>query len=243
MASAYSKRVLVLAGSGESPLIANALAAEGHVVISAWAEPARGVAPFTTRPEVTDLSSPARLADHVAARRIDAVVDASHCFDRPISEAAATLSLPHVQVVRPEWQPVAGDRWQLFDGLEDAVAVLNDDSRVLAATGRGSELAFASCHALVFLRQNTHHEQRSSLPNVRYLFGDPPFSMEGEAEQFRELALTHVLVRNTGGDAGYGKIAAARRLELDVLMLRRPAPPPGLYVPTVDAALDWVRGL
>ncbi len=224
-------------------MIANALAAEGHVVVSAWAEPARGIAPFAMPPEVTDLSSPARVADHVAAHRIDAVVDASHCFDTPVSEAAATLSLPRVQVVRPEWKPVAGDRWQLFDRLEDAVAVLDKDARVLAATGRGSEATFASCPALVFLRQNTPHQQKSSLPNIRYLFGDPPFSMEGEAEQFRELALTHLLVRNTGGDAGYGKIAAARRLELDVLMLRRPAPPPGLHVATFDAALDWVRKL
>ena len=212
-------------------------------MISAWAEPARGIAPFATPPEVTDLTSPARLTDYVAAHRIDAVVDASHCFDTLVSEAAATLSLPRAQVVRPEWKPVAADRWQLFDRLEDAVAVLHQDARVLAATGRGSEAAFASCPALVLLRQNTPHQQKSLLPNVCYLFGDPPFSMEAEAEQFRELALTHLLVRNTGGDAGYGKIAAARQLELDVLMLRRPLPPPGNHVPTVDAALDWVRKL
>ena len=49
-----------------------------------------------------------------------------------------------------------------------------------------------------------------------------------------------VVSRNAGGDATYAKIAAARDLGLPVVMLRRPAPPDGELVATVDAALAWL---
>jgi energy-coupling factor transporter ATP-binding protein EcfA2 len=37
-----------------------------------------------------------------------------------------------------------------------------------------------------------------------------------------------------------GKIIAARRLDLRVVMVRRPPPPPGPVVETVEAAVAWV---
>ena len=49
-----------------------------------------------------------------------------------------------------------------------------------------------------------------------------------------------LVTRASGGDATKGKIDAARALGLPVIMLRRPAPPPGNTAETIDAALDWL---
>jgi precorrin-6A/cobalt-precorrin-6A reductase len=49
-----------------------------------------------------------------------------------------------------------------------------------------------------------------------------------------------VIAKNSGGDAAYGKIAAARALGIEVILLHRPAPPDGPAVETVDAAMAWL---
>jgi precorrin-6A/cobalt-precorrin-6A reductase len=49
-----------------------------------------------------------------------------------------------------------------------------------------------------------------------------------------------VISKNSGGDATCGKIAAARTLGLDVIMLRRP---PEIDVPavdTIDGVIAWL---
>ena len=46
--------------------------------------------------------------------------------------------------------------------------------------------------------------------------------------------------KDSGGRAG-AKIDAARRLKLPVVLVERPAPPPGATVETVDAAIDWIE--
>ena len=49
-----------------------------------------------------------------------------------------------------------------------------------------------------------------------------------------------VIAKNSGGAATYGKIAAARALGIDVIILRRPPAPDGPAVATVDDAIVWL---
>jgi precorrin-6A/cobalt-precorrin-6A reductase len=49
-----------------------------------------------------------------------------------------------------------------------------------------------------------------------------------------------VIAKNSGGTATYGKIAAARALGIEVIMLRRPASSDAPAVETVDAAMAWL---
>ena len=48
-----------------------------------------------------------------------------------------------------------------------------------------------------------------------------------------------IVARNSGGDASYGKIAAARALHIPVIMIGRPALPEAQSVNTVAEALVW----
>jgi precorrin-6A/cobalt-precorrin-6A reductase len=49
-----------------------------------------------------------------------------------------------------------------------------------------------------------------------------------------------VIAKNSGGAATYGKIAAARTLGVDVIMVRRPLALDSRAVATVDEAMAWL---
>ena len=49
-----------------------------------------------------------------------------------------------------------------------------------------------------------------------------------------------LVARNSGGDAGYAKIVAARALGLPAVIIRRPVLPGAETVDTVDAAVAWI---
>ncbi len=59
----------------------------------------------------------------------------------------------------------------------------------------------------------------------------------------RSHAIDVLVSKNSGGDAAYAKIAAARALGLPVVMVQRPALPPGECRPDVASALEWLRAL
>jgi precorrin-6A/cobalt-precorrin-6A reductase len=49
-----------------------------------------------------------------------------------------------------------------------------------------------------------------------------------------------IVAKNSGGDASYGKLAAARVLHLPVVMLERSAMPDTASVETVEEAFAWL---
>jgi precorrin-6A/cobalt-precorrin-6A reductase len=80
-----------------------------------------------------------------------------------------------------------------------------------------------------------------ALPCVSYRVERGPFSETEDRALMRAHAIDTVIAKNSGGTASYGKVAAARALGIEVIMLRRPAPPEGPAVETVDemvACLD-----
>jgi precorrin-6A/cobalt-precorrin-6A reductase len=49
-----------------------------------------------------------------------------------------------------------------------------------------------------------------------------------------------VVAKNSGGAATYSKIAAARALGIEVVMIRRPQVPESTVVETVEEAVAWL---
>src|SRR5262249_2970118 len=78
------------------------------------------------------------------------------------------------------------------------------------------------------------------VPHARYLVARGPFEEGVE----RELLLAHgidaIVSKNSGGDATYGKIAAARALGIEVVMLRRPQLPAGPNGARLEGAVAWL---
>jgi precorrin-6A/cobalt-precorrin-6A reductase len=75
---------------------------------------------------------------------------------------------------------------------------------------------------------------------VSYVTGRGPFREADDRALMTAHAIEVVIAKNSGGAATYGKIAAARTLRIDVIMVRRPPAPAAPAVETVDDALAWL---
>jgi precorrin-6A/cobalt-precorrin-6A reductase len=67
-----------------------------------------------------------------------------------------------------------------------------------------------------------------------------PFSLEQEQQILQDYQIDAIVSKNSGGDATYAKIVAARALQIPVIMMQRPVMPPGSMVTNVEGAIAWV---
>jgi precorrin-6A/cobalt-precorrin-6A reductase len=67
-----------------------------------------------------------------------------------------------------------------------------------------------------------------------------PFSVDAERTLMEATRIELLVSRASGGPATEPKLIAARDLGLPVILIERPAPPPGETVDSVEAALGWL---
>ncbi|MEX0370943.1 MAG: precorrin-6A/cobalt-precorrin-6A reductase [Tateyamaria sp.] len=223
------KRVLILGGSAMTDAAARVLSDAGYAVSVYWS---RDRLPL----DVPDAQS---LRDGLD--QADALIDATHPFDAPLRGIAVSMApdVPRIRVGRAPWTPEPGDRWTEVATLPEAVAALPTGARVFAASGRDSAEVLAHHDGPVFLRQLHAHDDPAP-DGCTFVFGSGPFDTSAEAALFEKLGIDIVLARNTGGERGFPKIAAARRLGLPVLLLSQPTFGLADMVTNTDALLAWM---
>lgn len=238
-------KILVFAGAREAHGIVAGLLARGRSVIARVAEEERRFDPFPVPTRVGDLGDTAGLVAWITAQDVRCVIDASHGFDAStsgdVAQVCAILGLPCCRVLRPLWEPTPQDRWTSFATVRAAVDAVPPAARVFTNTGRGTLGDYTACRAALVIMRLTHPtSEPSPLPFLEFLSGTPPFSVRAEETLFRDLGITLLICRNVGGAASKSKLLAARRLGLDVSMVKRPAPAPGVpVVQDVAEALAW----
>jgi len=188
----------------------------------------------------------AGLADYLAREHVDVLIDATHPYAGGISAnawaAAQMSSVRFVAVHRPPWIAVAGDRWTEVENVRGAVRALGaTPRRVLVALGRNeiAPLVEAPQH-FYLIRSVDPVDPPLRLPHATYVTGRGPFVEADEIALMRTHRIEVVIAKNSGGGATYGKIAAARALGIEVIMLRRPPVPDAPSVATVDEAIAWL---
>jgi len=242
-------RLLLLAGTSEARRIAEGLAEmPGVAATASLAGATRAPRSLAVPTRVGGFGGEAGFRAALVEGRFDAVIDATHPFAQVMSDRAArvcaSLGLPCLHVLRPEWVAGPGDRWVEIGTEGEAARVIPPGARVFVATGRQTldRLANMGGRELI-VRQIDPPDGPFPFPNGRFLLGRAPFAVEEEVALFRDLRIDWLLVKNAGGAASRPKLDAARQLGLPVAMVRRPPPPEGRVVPDAEAALDWVRGL
>ena len=224
--------------------MAQALAGQG-VSYAAWvSEPPRGPEPLCPAPLLRRFADARAMQAAIAQGGFDAVLDASHSFDRRITHqgaaAAGALGLPCLRLERPAWTG-----WPAVPDAAAACARIGAGARVFSAAGWDSLRDFSGFKGdALLLRQTQRHDRPAPYPFVQLVFGDPPFSVHSETALFTQHRVDTLLCRNLGGAASAPKLEAAAALGLEVLLIDRPAVPAGLpRVERIEAALDWVAGL
>ena len=187
------------------------------------------------------------LAGYLAAgNKVDLLIDATHPYAARISanaaKAASLSGTPLVALRRPGWERQAGDRWTEVDSVEQAVASLgNMPRRAFLALGRQELLPFEQAPQHVYLVRSVDQvEPPLDLPRVTYLTARGPFREADERALLQASGIEVIVCKNSGGAASYGKIAAARALALEVVMIRRPVLPDVASFDSVDALADHV---
>jgi precorrin-6A/cobalt-precorrin-6A reductase len=234
------KRILLLSGTSEGPLLARALLDAGFQVRAT-----------VTRPEAKDnlfgpllglIDVEARgfteqsLTDYLARGEVDLVLDATHPFAVRITRIAQgiceSIRMPYVRYERPDWTPPGGTHFA--DSYAAAAAVLPSlGSRVMLTIGAKQLKHFAPLHdrltmyarilpSPVSLRQALE----SGCAEENLVRQRPPFSVEQNCELFRRYNVDVLVTKASGREGGViEKVTAARELAMNVLMIRRPSPP------------------
>ncbi|MBD2515211.1 cobalt-precorrin-6A reductase [Nostoc sp. FACHB-973] len=240
-------RVLILGGTGDAAELAAKLASmEGVEIITSLAGRTREPLVPLGDLRVGGFGGVAGLASYLEVMQIDLLIDATHPFATKISwnavDAATIVGVPHLMLIRPPWEKVSGDRWIEVDSVTAAAAALqNQAQRVFLTVGRQELAAFAHLKEIWFLMRMIDPPTPDALvPPGMLLCDRGPFTLNNEREILIHHNIDTIVSKNSGGDATYAKIIAARELEVKVVMVNRPATPPGDYVTDVDGALAWI---
>ncbi|WP_027486389.1 cobalt-precorrin-6A reductase [Allorhizobium undicola] len=224
---AARETVLILGGTAEAAALAARLAGEGGLrVITSLAGRTADPASLEGEVRTGGFGGVEGMIAYFEAEGITQVYDATHPFARTISahatEACARLRLPLMRLERPVWQQEPGDDWRPCQSLEAAVNALPSGATAFLALGRQHIDVFSRRSDCRFLLRMVD-APLAPLPFAKYelAIGKPSPDPDSEMALMQRHGITHLVCRNSGGAAGYGKIEAARRLAIPVLLINR----------------------
>ena len=175
---------------------------------------------------------------------ITAVVDATHPFAATMTahaaHACADLTLPHLVLARPAWDP--GHAIVVASDTEAADTVArNGYSRVFLTTGRSGLAPFTDSDAWFLIRVVTPPDPGLLPRRHEVLLSRGPYTYDDEYKILRDNRIEVLVTKNSGGELTAAKLDAADKLGVPVVMIARPPLPAGVRtVSTVDEAVDWV---
>jgi precorrin-6A/cobalt-precorrin-6A reductase len=241
------QRVLILGGTAEARQLAQELAGRGDLAVTlSLAGRTATPAPQGVPVRVGGFGGSKGLAQYLAAERINVLIDATHPYAATMSEGAARAAeLIDVRLLalrRPSWVAVEGDRWIEVADVQGAVAALGKKARhVFLALGRQELAPFRQAPQHHYLIRSVDPVSPPlAVPHATYVTARGPFREADDRALLRKHRINVIVCKNSGGPASYSKIAAARALGIDVVMITRPKLPDMPAVESVDAVLAWL---
>ena len=242
-------RVLILGGTSEGVALADKLSADPDFI------PITSLAGRTREPK--DVQGLLRqggfggvegLVKYLKLEKVFAVLDATHPFATQITKnaffACQIAKIPLARLTRKPWVAETGDDWDNVENIEQAVASIPVGSRVFVTTGRRElEPYFKRDDIWTLVRVIDMPAKKLELGTGKFIAGRGPFSVEDEVDLMRDYEVDLLVSKNSGGQSSYGKIIAARRLGLPVIMVRAPELNLGTVVCySLHEASDWLQG-
>jgi precorrin-6A/cobalt-precorrin-6A reductase len=239
-------RILILGGTTEARVLGERLAKRGLDVTLSLAGRTALPVPHVVPVRAGGFGGAAGLADYLIGNEIDALVDATHPYASVISanavEAAGKTGVAFITLLRLPWTAVAGDRWTEVSDVREAVRTIGAQPRhVFVALGRNDLVPFTQAPQHHYLIRSVDPvDPPLPLPHAVYITARGPFSEADDRALMTAHAINVVIAKNSGGAAAYGKIAAARALGIDIILVRRPSAPAAPAVETIDAVMEWL---
>ena len=226
---AESEKILILGGTKEAAELAAELTAAGHDVTTSLAGRTAEPEPVAGKVRIGGFSGNGKtgvegLADWLAENGFTRLIDATHPFAKRISanaEAAARLTgIAFERRTRTPWQKQPGDTWIETASLEEARDAIPANARILLALGSQHIEPFVTRSDVHFLiRMVDPPTEPLPFGSHELVLGKPSSEAAEEMALLQRHRITHIVCRNSGGSGAYGKIEAARKLGLPVIMI------------------------
>jgi precorrin-6A/cobalt-precorrin-6A reductase len=239
-------RILLLGGTTEANLVAQAIAKAGLSGVYSYAGRTEAPMGQPIHMRVGGFGGIAGLRAYLQAEGISHVIDATHPFAAQMSSNAVAAceaeAVPLIALERAPWTPGEGDRWTHVADMKAAVAALDGPPRrVFLAIGRQHIDAFAAQPQHSYLLRLVD-ELTAPLPfPADVVIARGPFDVAGDTVLMQTHGTEVVVAKNAGGKGAVAKIAAARALELPVVMIDRPVLPPRRVVHSVSGVMGWLN--
>ena len=238
-----TETILILGGTREAAELAARIVIDrpDARIVTSLAGRTKEPSPLSGEVRIGGFGGAEGLAGWLSENEVSALIDATHPFAKSISanavKAADISGVPLYRLARPAWVKQGGDRWIEVATLEAASDAIPARAKVFLALGSQHIAAFEKRDDVHFVvRMIDQPERKLDLPNHTLVLGRPGDSAAVETILFLSHAITHIVCRNSGGEAGYAKIEASRKMNLPVIMIARPASSPAGYA-TIDDLL------
>lgn len=240
------KHLLILGGTGEAMLLAERLAHRTELKVTT------SMAGRTSNPRlppgdirIGGFGGVDGLIEYLRAENVWRIVNATHPFAANISrnaiEAAQATGIPLLRLLRPAWTEKLGDQWIHVPDAKAAAELCRHHKKRIFLTLGAKELGLFAKSDAAFFARIVDLPQSSALPGCHFISDRGPFSLQGERTLLRKHGIDLIVAKNSGGDATYAKLQAARELKIPVIMIDRP---PGNAdretVTDVESALEWI---
>jgi precorrin-6A/cobalt-precorrin-6A reductase len=238
------KRVFILGGTWEAREIARRLILQSHDVITSLA--GATAAPLLPDGEVRSggFGGQSGLEDFLLTERIGLVIDAAHPFAAKISKngsaAAKKCGIAFLRLERPGWTPGKGDRWTFVKSIAEAVQRTPSKARVFLTIGQKQIGGFLAREDLGGLVRCIEPPKEPLSARWALLLARPPFAVESEISLMREHQIEILVSKNSGGEQTAAKLAAARQLQIPVLMVERPSKPAARTAASVEEMMALI---
>lgn len=247
------RRLLILGGTADAAELAGvAIARYRHrmTVISSLAGRTEIPGDIPGQVRVGGFGGVEGLVKYLRAEKIDFVIDATHPFAAAMSRhaalACAQAGVPRLALQRPDWPLTAGERRIAVPDMAGAAAKLRElgARRVFVTSGAKDLAALADLtEAWLLVRLIEPPAEPPPLAHYALIFARGPFTEVAEHGLMEEHGIDALLTKDSGGEATYGKVIAARDLGIPVVIIGRPASDVTNAVDNIEAALDWLEGL
>ena len=242
------RHVLVLGGTGEAVKLADRAASDWRVTYSLAGRTQAPSLPSSVSVRSGGFGGAEALAAWMSENGISAVIDATHPFADRIAanaaDASARTGTPRLKLVRPAWVRHLDDDWREVPDIAAAASWLAPLGRkIFLSVGRSELGAFAGIAGKSFLVRTAEPLTDCPVAGAEIVVERGPFSLAHEVWLMRSHGIDAVVSKNSGGDATYAKILAARELGLPVVMVARPLSPAGPAASTIADALAWLSAL
>ncbi len=240
------RTILILGGTGPARALADTLVEAGYDVVTSLAGRTSSPRLPKGRIRTGGFGGVDGLAAAIANLDASVVVDATHPYAAQISaNAVAACKVKNVPLIRLEralWPRPEGANWISAASAAEAASIVPLGARAFLAIGRQEAHAFFSRSDCMIVARMI--EEPEGIPkNWTVIRETGPFALEDELALFEAHAITHLVCKNSGGEATRAKIDAAAQLGIPIIMIERPALPDAKSAETVQETLDFIAEL